>query len=194
MNEASFEPRRRGGARFALVVTMLASIAWLVPGAHADCGDDIDGARVPCACGDVVVVDTRLDPSDPIVQGPCIADGLVVRARPDASHITVDLNGLTIRGQGVGVGVRVLDGGADGARILGGEAGGEATIAGFREAVRATRPGALAALAGVRAGPVAQRGIVVRAERHRALSLEVDTDELTVVGAKRARRNRSRGR
>lgn len=70
---------------------------------HADCGDDIGGERVPCGCGDVVVSDTRLRPGDPVVEGACPADGLILRAAPAASSLTLDLGGLELRGRGAGV-------------------------------------------------------------------------------------------
>jgi hypothetical protein len=104
--------------------------------AQAVCGDDVDGERVACACGDVVVSDTKLLVDDPVVRNRCISDGLLVRAASDARSIRLDLSGFSIVGLGVGTGIRVLDGGSEGAVILGGPEGRAATIAGFRTGLR----------------------------------------------------------
>jgi hypothetical protein len=104
--------------------------------AQAVCGDDVDGERVACACGDVVVSDTKLLSDDPIVRNRCISDGLLVRAASDARSIRLDLAGFSIVGLGVGTGIQILDGGSEGAVILGGSEGKAATIAGFRTGLR----------------------------------------------------------
>jgi hypothetical protein len=116
----------------------LFAIFVLVPAtrAAAACGDDIGGKRVACRCGDVVVADTRLQASDPVVSERCSTDGLVVRAKPDAQSIVLDLAGLTILGTGQGTGIRVIDGGRDGAVIVGGD-GAAAEVAGFGTGFRA---------------------------------------------------------
>jgi hypothetical protein len=44
------------------------------------CGDDVDGVRVPCDCGDVIASDTTLQSDDPIGTRRCPMDGLTVRA------------------------------------------------------------------------------------------------------------------
>jgi hypothetical protein len=119
------------------LVPTLALLALAVAGsAQAACGDDVEGRRVACGCGDLVVSDTRLLPSDPVVSERCSGDGLLVRARPDASSIKLDLAGLTILGSGHGTGVYVIDGGSDGASIHGGD-GAAAEIAGFGTGFRA---------------------------------------------------------
>jgi hypothetical protein len=82
-----------------------------------NCGDDVDGQDVPCACGDTVVSNLALG-ADPILDAPCPADGLLVRVNDTRSGLTVDLRGNTIRGQGRGMGIWVLNGGKGGARIV----------------------------------------------------------------------------
>jgi hypothetical protein len=101
------------------------------------CGDDVDGERVACACGDVVVSDTRLLASDPVVRERCAADGLAIRAPQGAESITLDLGGLTLAGRGAGTGVLVLDGGREGAVVVGGRDGSPGHVAGFRVGVAA---------------------------------------------------------
>ncbi len=103
------------GATLAGIALSLATTAFAVR-----CGDDVDGIRVACRCGDTVISDTRLVVTDPVVSGRCVMDGLTVHARAQAESVTLDLAGLTMRGNGVGIGIRVTYGGADGARIIGG--------------------------------------------------------------------------
>jgi hypothetical protein len=97
------------------------------------CGDDVDGADVPCACGDVVVSSVVLG-DDPVVNGPpCLHDGLIVRA-PDARRaLVIDLHGTKLRGSGAGVGIRIVAGGPGGARLL--SSGGAAAVMGFEDGV-----------------------------------------------------------
>lgn len=96
------------------------------------CGDDLDGQRVPCACGDTVVSDTTLSAIDPVAVLPCRGDGLRIAAPHDAESIRIDLAGLSLVGSGEGTGLRVLRGGTEGARILGGSADSPAEVVGFR--------------------------------------------------------------
>jgi len=111
----------------------------------AACGDDVGGVRVPCACGDVVVSDTRLRSDDPVVAERCEGDGLVVSAPSGAPSIRLDLGGLSLVGSGSGVGIRVVRGGEGGASLIGdaqvvGRAGGaqtRATVYGFHTGLRA---------------------------------------------------------
>jgi hypothetical protein len=103
----------------------------------ADCGDDIGGQRVACACADHVVADTVLRAGDPVVSERCPVDGLIVRAPPGADSITLDLNGLSLVGQGVGHGIRIEQGGSDGARILGAAGGNRAEIIAFSTGISA---------------------------------------------------------
>ncbi len=125
-----------------IAATILAAVGFAVsaPSAYADCGDDIDGERVACHCGDRVVTDTRLLPGDPVVARACVGNGLLVRVGPKADGITLNLGGLTIRGSGYGVGIRVLSGGADGVVVLGGDEGQKAEIVGFGTGLQARDP------------------------------------------------------
>jgi hypothetical protein len=84
------------------------------------CGDDVNGVRVGCACGDFVVSNTVLVSSDPVVTERCSTDGLIVQANPSTTALTLDLAGLSITGNGVGIGILVSYGGRDGAVISGG--------------------------------------------------------------------------
>jgi hypothetical protein len=113
----------------------------LLPGAAIAgiCGDDISGTRVPCRCGDTVTGNVRLLPTDPVLTTRCPLDGLVVRAAADVESITIDLAGMELRGSDAGVGIRVVYGGTDGARIVGGHAGSRGTITGFGMGLWATR-------------------------------------------------------
>jgi hypothetical protein len=90
-------PRLSGPSRFldALSVGLVwaSTLIFLAAPVLADCGDSIDGERVPCRCGDIVIADTRLQPDDPVVTERCPADGLLVRAPVQARTIVVDLNG-----------------------------------------------------------------------------------------------------
>ena len=101
------------------------------------CGDDVDGQRVACACGDTVVSDVRLQRSDPIATGACRDDGLVIDAAGDVESLTVDLGGLGLVGSGSGIGIQVRDGGASGAYLIGGPDGRPGQVAGFRVGVSA---------------------------------------------------------
>ena len=133
--------------RFRLAAVAAASSAALAltlpPSADAGvCGDDVGGARVACACGDVVVSDTVLQPTDPVTVERCPLDGLFLKAPAGAASITLNLDGHSLVGRGRGSGVRVIHGGSEGARILGGEGGRRGQIVGFGDGVRAhgTRP------------------------------------------------------
>ena len=135
----------------------------LVPAtrAAAACGDDVDGKRVACSCGDVVVSDTRLQPSDPVVAERCASNGLLVRAKPDAASIVLDLGGLTILGTGQGTGIYVIDGGTDGAVIVGGN-GGPAEVAGFGTGFRARGQRSVRELRNVSFTANVRDGVVLR--------------------------------
>ncbi len=113
-------------------LALLLSAALMLPAAaHAGlCGDDVEGARVACSCGDTVVSDTTLRPSDPVTRERCPMDGLFVRAAAGAESIVLDLAGLSISGAGIGSGIRVLAGGDAGAVVTGGADGG-AEVSGF---------------------------------------------------------------
>jgi hypothetical protein len=105
--------------------------------AASNCGDDVNGERVACACGDTVVSDTRLVRTDPVVTQRCPDDGLTLRASGQVESLTLDLAGLPITGQGSGVGIQVLDGGSRGAILIGGKDGSPGQVAGFRVGISA---------------------------------------------------------
>lgn len=96
------------------------------------CGDDVDGADVPCACGDEVVASTVLG-DDPVTRATCPYDGLLVRAAAAGASLELDLAGHTLRGNGRGAGLRVLDGGPGGASIV--SRAGPATLEGFDDGI-----------------------------------------------------------
>jgi len=113
---------------FQLFATLLAAQA---PAHAAVCGDDVDGRRIGCACGDVVVSNTALRTGDPILNGRCESDGLIVRAPYIAEGITIDLGGHALVGSGFGRGIVIEHGGADGAEIIGGTAEQAGQVVGF---------------------------------------------------------------
>jgi len=123
-----------------LLVTAGAAVA-------GNCGDDVNGRRVPCACGDTVVSDTRLQKTDPVTTQRCPDDGLTVRAAAEVESLTLDLAGLPLTGKGSGVGIRVLDGGSQGAILIGGKDGSPGQIAGFRVGISARKTNAVRAAA-----------------------------------------------
>lgn len=103
------------------------------------CGDDIGGERIPCACGDEVVSNTVLWPTDPVVSQPCSGDGLVLLAPVDSDGITLHLGGQSMLGTGTGAGIRVARGGRLGSTIVGGDAeDARAEIARFGTGIRAS--------------------------------------------------------
>lgn len=109
-----------------------AAVLGAAPAGAKICGDDVDGQDVPCACGDTVVSDLALG-TDPILDAPCPADGLLVRVADTRSGVTIDLRGVTIRGQGRGTGIWVLNGGKGGARIV--STGAAGTVEGFHDGI-----------------------------------------------------------
>jgi hypothetical protein len=122
-----------------------------VAAAAKNCGDDVNGADVPCACGDTVVSDLRLT-DDPVTTVVCDSHGLVVR-RPGEEGVTIDLNGKTLRGDGGGIGLWLVNGGGRGARVL--SSGGAAAIEGFYDGVVGRGPSTVVSI----------EGLVVRASR-----------------------------
>jgi hypothetical protein len=115
-----------------LMCTMVFVAAMLPAGAWAKlCGDQVDGQRVPCACGDVVVSDATLGDA-PVAHSVCSGDGLIVRAQ-GTRRITVDLQGATLQGGEKGIGLLIAYGGPGGARIISSQ--GTGTIRGFRDGI-----------------------------------------------------------
>jgi hypothetical protein len=146
---------RRSAAERTSVWTLALAFGLLLAGPHAAlagfCGDDVDGERVACACGDEVVSDATLSPGDPITAAPCTGDGLVVSVPRGSDGVTVDLGGVSIVGSGRGIGIRVVDGGRLGSRIVGG--GPEsalAEISNFRTGIRASGTSDLVEVSNVR--------------------------------------------
>jgi len=126
----------------------MAACALLLATAHGAmagaCGDTIDGKRVACACGDNVVTDTVLWPTDPVVTESCAGDGLILLAAGDADSLTLNLGGQSIVGRGYGAGIRVARGGRLGAVVVGGDDGDpRAEIARFGTGIRASGRDAL---------------------------------------------------
>jgi parallel beta-helix repeat protein len=87
-----------------LLGVILAAPSWA-----EDCGDTagFDGARMPCACGDNVVTNTKLRKTDPVVSASpgdvCGIDGLAIIV----DGITLDCAGFRLRGDGGPVGAEV---------------------------------------------------------------------------------------
>lgn len=164
----------------AVVVFSLAFLVCLmaagapVASLAAECGDDVGGARVACECGDIVVSDTRLQPQDPIVRLRCDHDGLSLRAPRGAASIGVDLAGLSIVGSGSGSGIRILDGGENGAVIIGGEPGRPGEIAGFRNGVRATGSRPLAEIRDLGIKGSTSDGLILRGLETRLIRVASD--------------------
>lgn len=107
-----------------LVMLTFCALMLAAPGSAraAACGDDVEGERVPCACGDIVVSDTVLWPTDPVVAQPCSGDGLLILAPTESDGITLHLGGQSMVGTGSGTGIRVARGGRLGSIIIGGDA------------------------------------------------------------------------
>ena len=167
-------PNRNARATF-LVAALAATFLWLAmlgPAWAGLCGDDVAGARVPCACGDVVVSDTRLSADDPIATGRCMGDGLSVRAPSGATSIVLDLAGHSILGSGVGVGVRVVRGGSDGAVVVGdGRSDGVAVVGGFGTGFKSTGRRELREVRGLVLRGNGENGLVVRGDGPRIVDV-----------------------
>jgi hypothetical protein len=123
------------------------------------CGDDVDGRDVPCACGDVVVSDLRLD-DDPVASAACPGDGLVVRARPGATRgLHIDLRGRTLRGSGRGRGLWIVAGGPGGAHVE--SSTQPALVEGFGEGIVAVGQDALGSARGLHVDRPQRTGVRV---------------------------------
>jgi hypothetical protein len=153
-------------------VSLLLGLVLSVPVAAAAklCGDDVDGRDVPCECGDIVASDLVLG-NDPVANGICANDGLIVRAVGVANGVTVDLRGRTIRGGRHGAGIKVLDGGTQGARII--SSTGPAAIDGFEDGIFAHGSSSLALIENVIAVNNRRDGIRVSATGYEIRNVEV---------------------
>src|SRR5438445_322401 len=129
-----FAPRGTCSVKSRATFILLSVAVLLAPvGVGAKlCGDNVGGQDVPCACGDTVVSSLSLG-DDPVLDGVCPADGLIVRVPSGSPGVTVDLQGKTLQGSGNGAGVWVITGGVGGARVV--STGGPATIEGFRDGI-----------------------------------------------------------
>jgi hypothetical protein len=125
-----------------------------------NCGDDVAGQDVPCACGDTVVSD--VPERRPVLDAPCPADGLLVRVNDTRSGVTVDLRGNTIRGEGRGMGIWVLNGGKGGASIV--STGGVGTVEGFNDGIFGKGADSIALVDNVAAARSGRDGIRVVAD------------------------------
>jgi len=130
-----------------LVAALAAVLASPLSVLASPCGDDVEGLRVACRCGDTVVSDTRIRADDPVVTERCSLDGLLVRAGEYAESITLDLGGHEIRGSGAGFGVRVVHGGTDGAHLVGASSGKRGAIVGFGIGLATVKTDGLARIA-----------------------------------------------
>ncbi|HYC56619.1 MAG TPA: right-handed parallel beta-helix repeat-containing protein [Candidatus Binatia bacterium] len=147
----------------SLLLALTVLLVSLSPALARECGDDVAGARVPCSCGDVVTSDTRLRPDDPVVRQVCPYEGLIVAASPLADSITLDLNGLALRGERYGAGIRVESGGASGAVIRGAGSGrGYGEVVGFSIGIATPRHGAVARIEGVEVKGARGNGLSLR--------------------------------
>lgn len=155
------DPRLRLIALLMMAVSLVAGLATSASAKY--CGDNAGGVRVPCACGDTVTSDTRLQPSDPVVNERCPLDGLMVAPPMLADSITIDLNGLTISGAPYGIGIRVLGGGSSGAIVLGcGAQRDHAEIIGFRTGIESRLFGSVARIENVEVRGARRHGLWLR--------------------------------
>jgi hypothetical protein len=158
MRTAAVLPRLTLSAACVLVLATAQSAS------AAACGDSVAGQRVPCACGDDVVTNTVLWPTDPVVTEPCSGDGLVVLADHEAESITLHLGGQSITGRGHGSGIRVARGGSLGAVIIGGdESDPRAEIAHFGTGIRASGRDVLREIRAIDIHDNAGDGLLLRA-------------------------------
>ena len=161
-------------ALVAVFAVVTASLLISVPADAGVCGDDVDGERVECSCGDVVVSDVRLRAGDPIVSGRCPHDGLIVRAPATADSIEIDLAGQVLAGSGHGYGILVERGGNDGTAILGGASGKPGAIVGFGTGIFSPLSTGVRRIENLRATGNAQDGIRLNARG--AILLDVETN------------------
>jgi hypothetical protein len=141
--------------------------------------------RVGCACGDTVVSSTVLRASDPVVGKRCPLDGLLVRADRSLETLVLDLNGLSLRGSGVGTGLEVERGGSEGAAIIGGHAGRRGEIVGFGIGIRVRSPTAVRRIEALEVEGQRNEGILLRTAGAMVLDVTVARnggDGIRVVG------------
>lgn len=163
-------------ATSAVAFALSASLLLADSSSAKECGDNVRGERVACACGDSVVSSTKLQVDDPIVRGRCSGDGLVLHAPPLEESLVLDLAGLSIVGSGFGNGIAVESGGSDGAVIVGGTQERRGQVVGFGTGIQ------------VRSGRSVRRieALELEGQRHDGLML---LSAGTFVVNVRARRN-----
>lgn len=156
--------RANSGPGYALLIAAgIALGGSATPATAKFCGDNAGGVRVACACGDVVVSDTVLQTTDPIVGERCPLDGLVVAPPVIADSITLDLAGLTISGAPYGVGIRVQGGGSSGAIIRGGgKQRDHGEIVGFLTGIESRMFGSIARIENVAVKGARRHGLSLR--------------------------------
>jgi hypothetical protein len=98
--------RHRSSSSVVLALALL--VASVAPAAALRrCGDDVDGQRVACRCGDLLVGSRTLTAKDRVTREHCPGNGLLVSAD---GPVTLTLGGRTLAGEGQGVGILVLRG------------------------------------------------------------------------------------
>jgi hypothetical protein len=174
----------RSGFRLVLALGLLVAAAGSAPA--VDCGDNVGGTRIACACGDQVVSDTILSSVDPVTAEPCQGDGLVISVPRHSAGITLDLNGLSLVGSGSGVGIRVVRGGSVGSRIIGGEPGGAmGEISNFRTGISGSGRNVLVEVSNVHVHDNVGDGLRIHSSGvlvENVLSEENGRDGLSVLG------------
>jgi hypothetical protein len=103
-----------------------------------------------------------LQRDDPLVNGRCPFNGLIVRAADDAETVVLDLNGLSIVGSGVGTGIEVHRGGSEGAAIRGGTIARRGEVVGFGVGIKARTPQAIRRIESVEVEGQRQEGLMLR--------------------------------
>lgn len=141
--------------RVPLPLVLVWLLATVLPAAAMRRCGDVDGTRVACACGDLIVSAVTLAATDPVTAGACAGNALLVSA-PGA--VRLDLGGQTLRGQGVGVGVLVLRGSLT---LV-----GPGAVEGFETGILARGAHALASATGVRVAGNRLDGLLVDGEAY----------------------------
>jgi hypothetical protein len=168
-----------------VVLSTLAVLCLPTSTAAKLCGDNVGGVDIPCACGDTVVGDLVLS-DDPVTTTVCASDALVVRAAADtAQGLTIDLAGKTLRGNGHGTGIWLIDGGPGGARVI--STGDRAQLLGFMDGVVANGANSVALVDNLRIVGSARDGLRVSALRYSIHAIEVSNSGHTgfVLGGRR---------
>jgi len=148
---------------------LLALLLSSAPALAKYCGDDVGGADVPCACGDVVVSSVVLG-EDPVATERCDGVGLVIEAA-SSEPIVIDLAGATLRGTGRGAGLLAMYGGSGGAAIT--SSGGVATLEGFSTGISSSAADGIGLLEKVVVRQAGRDGIRLRGKSWTVRGTEV---------------------